>query len=557
MTVGELAAKYKAPSQPTSTPVVAPSPNTQVAPMTVSQLAAKYQNYQPTTAPTPAPQQPQSLGQKFFNGAQNFATGVAKSEIKTATTLGTGVSDVLSKVPGGIGKFFGAGVQEGKAVSTSPVVQSQGTAQKVGEITGDIAPYFTGVGEEEGAATGAKVLAKTGSKVASWLADHAITGAANTTIGTAQTGSLKQGAETAVAAEVGQTALGKVGSYLKNAAGKATSKIIDALTPKLTPTEYKAAAASGKLAEPGLTSGAGLKGAVDKDTMRAFQGVQDAAAALGKKTTDIVKTGVGQITKNVNRLVSTIGDYSSKVISPMLEKNPVPYNHQDMIDALNLITPSSSLKGDPAATQTYNRIRESVLQTMADSIKGISQKTGNFLNSTDFNAIWNSRKGIDNKIEEELGASTFGTSQYTGVKAAATDMRAGIAQFMKDSFRYAGQMDKINKMNDFIKESVGRGIQISEDMMPALKKQFGIVEDPAKAGLADSWDKSMTTLSSLYDGVANLSSKVGTERGKSYFNLFAKSHPMVTKAVGGAAAGAAAAIGAGGVYEGGKDLLGQ
>lgn len=315
--------------------------------------------------------------------------------------------------------------------------------------------------------------------------------------------------------------------------GDETSQITDALTPKLTPTEFKAAGRAGQTSEPTLTKGSEVVGSKIPTVVKATQAVQDVASTLGKKATDVIKSGVGQVTGNINRVNSLIGEYSDKEVKPLLSQNKAPFNFEDLRDSLNLVQPSSGLKADPAALSTYSRIREEVLNTAASALR----KIGKTDNATDFNDIWNVRKIVDSKIESELGETTFGTPQYTGVKAAARDMRQGLTQFIDESLRYPGQMEKVNRLNASLGTLKQKGVDVTEEMLPALKKQLGVAEDAKGTAVADAFKAHIAKIRSLYDAADHLETKIGTET-KSKVGAFLKAHPVAKKLTGATLTGA-------------------
>lgn len=221
-------------------PAVTPTPATGggTAPNPLAALLSKG-----TPATTNTPQTPTTnrfLPQPTPQGGvmSNIATGVAKAEGSAVQ----GLASIGQKIQEGLGDAVGAipGVtvsdqakgKEGFGNTSSPAGQSfsaamapQGAAQDVGDAIGTVAPYLTGVGEEEGAALGAKTLAKTGSKFVSAMASKIPTLAANTAIGTVQSGGdVKKGAISGVLAEGGNAIIdnflpivSKVASFGKRA----------------------------------------------------------------------------------------------------------------------------------------------------------------------------------------------------------------------------------------------------------------------------------------------------------------------------------------------------
>lgn len=88
-----------------------------------------------------------------------------------------------------------------------------------------------------------------------------------------------------------------------------------------------------------------------------------------------------------------------------------------------------------------------------------------------------------------------------------------------------------------------RGMQITEDMLPAIKKSYGIVEDATKSALSDQWDSAMKDMHSLFNAEDFLASKLRTEQGKTAFELWRKSHPAIMGAAKLVGIGLGAALG--------------
>ena len=405
--------------------------------------------------------------------------------------------------------------------------------------------------------------------MASWLAEHAVTGAANTAIGTAQTGNVKEGAEQAGLAEVGQGVLKGVSKYVAGAAGRAEKSLTEALTPRITGKGYIKAAGAVKPAEPSIFGKAGIDGDATKDVQRAKTAIMNVADTLGKKTKDIIKSGAAQATKNFNRVTDTIGEYAQNVVKPFLQKSGVDYNFADLRKALELVKPSNDLKGE--ALQTYNETREQILNAVANKVSSQTKGAKNLTTlrslvsgdgsvpqkvtggDTDF---WDARKIIDDIGNETTKGKLFGSDAHTGASKAWADIRAGYKNYLSDAFRYPGQMENVNKANEFLSNSQTAAMDKTGWNIEDFEKQFGLKASETTAGAQKQWDSFMENLEGLYKGRSSIATKLNTERGKSTLQILAKEYPGVAKAAGAAALGAAGAVGAGGVYEAGKDLLG-
>ena len=332
----------------------------------------------------------------------------------------------------------------------------------------------------------------------------------------------------------------------KRAAAKETKNVTEALTPHLLPTKVEKVGKLGKLTEVSPWSPSkkiGLNVEKDPTTIGAVQAVKNVANALGKKSTDIVNTGVGSATKNSNNLYANIREYSQKVVSPMLKENPTPFNFEDLRKSLEIVKPTKALD-NPEAMSTYNRVRERLLESAANAIR----KTGNVNPEDDFNDIWNARKTIDSIIDDELGAKTLLEPARNGVQAAAKDFRGAFKEFLSDSYRYSGQMENLNRYKESVKTLEQKfGRKLNEEEIGGLKANFGLVSNPKMEELANLWDSHMSNMSSLYDALSVTANKARKESGKNWYQLFAKEHPTLTKAVqigaGGAGAGATFQVG--------------
>lgn len=335
-------------------------------------------------------------------------------------------------------------------------------------------------------------------------------------------------------------------------------KITEALTPVLTST--KTAKGIGAAAQKGEVFDASALDSVK----RAVSAVQDVATTLGKKATDIIKPGIQQAAENGARLGQAIGDYSKNIVTPFLKNSGVNYNFSDLSKALELVKPSESL--DTTALSTYNKVRERVLQTIANKVgpetKNISSVAdmrkaatveGNVapkvLNGdVDF---WDARKIIDQIVDEETKGKAWGDASVVGAKAAYKDLRNGFAQYLTEAFRYPGQMDKLNAANEFLKTNEVKGMDKTGWNLDQFEKQFGLVRNTASDSSAAQWDKYMSNMSSLYDGIANVTTKAAKENGKSWLALFEKENPTTFKAI----EYGLGAVGAGALFKVGQEAL--
>ena len=318
--------------------------NTQQAtkPMSASQWLA--QNSQPPAPTGTQTQQPTSFASKFFNGAgnaaNNFSQGLAQGEIKQASNLGGLVDKGLSTIPGGVGKFFSGGVQQNQRVQTSPALQDTSAAQTAGDITSQVAPYFTGAGEDEAIAS---EVGKLASRVA-----------ANSAIGTVQTGSPKSGAEIGAGGEfvgglagkalegIGATAAkifipksdaeaGMLQSY------KASNTLLDRIKSVISGGKVKAPSTAGSTAFE--------KGLMGTESMIGVQ----AKRAQNKLWSGLIRPALKSVTNPVD-----MDKFFSDAEASIIKDNPELGRQKSLLDALQ------SVKEDYAGvkTQTLEQLQK-------------------------------------------------------------------------------------------------------------------------------------------------------------------------------------------------------
>lgn len=304
---------------------------------------------------------------------------------------------------------------------------------------------------------------------------------------------------------------------------------IDIVSPKITPVDSAADIAAGKGAAPTFFG----KAAIDQsETPYIQKAAQDVRGLVSKKDSMI---------QNVNNVHDAITHVANNVVRPFLTANKVPFNFEDLQKSLDLVKPSSSLKSDPTAFTTYGRVKNEIQQTMYDALKQNPERE----NLTDMNNLWDARKAVDTKINQELGDATFGTSQYAGVKAAARDMRNAVNTFMTNSIANPGQMEKVNAMSDFLQTARSRGMDISSeaDAMKALGKQFGLSATDADAAKAAFFKSNLSKMNGMYDAISNMAPKAYAEVGKTGVSLLMKQHPVLKKLIGAGLSGVGLGLG--------------
>lgn len=508
--------------------------------------------------------------------AGNAVKTVAEPLIRTGGFLESGIDQTFGRVlnaASGNGFVPTATGQQAQATATQSEQNHTDTiAGHIGDFVGTIAPYLTGTGEAATAEKVAPIVAKVAEtlgvkaegllpKVMSYLATKAPTIARDTTIGTAQTGDLGQGAVQGAFAGLpiqGAKAGSKLASnVVENTPKRELQGMTDALTPVLKPTQLSnAIGASAKKGEE-------FNASATQQVQRVVQAVHDAASALGQKATDIVKPGIQQAKSNGARIGQAIADYSKNVVTPFIAKSGVNYNFADLSKALGIVKPGETLTG-PSLT-SYNNVRQRILSAVATKVgpevKGMISLSALRNGATEGGTVpakalegdkdfWDSRKIIDQIVNEETKGKAWGDATVVGAKAAYKDMRDGFAQYLSDAYRYPGQMENVNKANDFLSTpQVAKmdktGINIGE-----VEKQFGLTPSAQSEANSAEWEHHMQTMSSLYDGIANTTTRAAKEEGKSWLSLFTSQHPLLVK---GLEVGAGA-IGAGALFKGGQNI---
>lgn len=308
------------------------------------------------------------------------------------------------------------------------------------------------------------------------------------------------------------------------------NKTIAAVAPKLTAGEMEASpnVVRPRFGAPSVdfTKDKGLQ-AIANDS----QGIVKGKSAIDDK----------------NALRSAIETTSEKQIKPFLAQNKVPANFEDLQKKLDLVHPQSSLKADPNAIKTYSRVREEVQQSLYNSLKQTAKEKGDFSGKVDFNDVWDARKVLDSKAEEELGSKVFGTPEFTGAKAAIQDMRQGLTQYIKDSLQFPGKMEDVNKLQEFVQVARSRGIEIGGKEAQGLMQQMGIKSSPEDIARAKTFENAMGKISNYYKAMDNVSTKIPDEIRSNA--TFGKRHPLIKRAAG----GAATVVGGGAAYEIGKE----
>lgn len=384
-------------------------------------------------------------------------------------------------------------------------------------------------------ATAPGALARIGQSAVGYGALGGIAGAGSALVNKATAGGVLKSAAIGAGA-------GALGGVVAQGSGEALGAIktarnatptlqdtISVISPKETPVASAEDIAAGKAKAPTLLG----KATIDhSETPYIQKAAQDVHGLVSPKESMI---------QNVNNVHDAIQNLSTDVVKPFLSRNPVPFNFEDLQQSLSLVKPSTSLKSDTAAFGTYGRVKEEIQQTLYDTLSKLPERG----NSTDMNALWNARKAIDTKISQELGDATFGTPQYTGVKAAARDMRNAINDFISNSLANPGQMQLVNAMTDFLQTARAKGINIPTegDAITLLKQQFGLSQKAEDAMKAAFFRESLSKMSGMYDAISNMAPKAYGELGKTGINLLLKKHPALRKVIGAGLSGVGLGLG--------------
>lgn len=491
------------------------------------------------TAPAPAPAK---LGQ---GAAGEFAGNAVRAVVAPLVRTGSAIESGLDETAGRVinaaqGKGFvptTSGAKSSQAASDIEKGASGTTAGQIGTGVGVIAPYLAGTGEEETAAKVAEFLPALAEhlgmdansfvpKVAGYIAKRVPTAVKNTAIGTAQTGDLGQGALAGVGGELLNGATEAAGAGLKavtNPAAAALKKAQSAATGgskalatsirDVMPLENKATRIDA-LRNTYPDSAAG-KGGVAREGVFGKSSTQYNPEDIERgSVAHTYINGVKDPVAKIGAVNQGISDVSDKVDN-FLDKNAAPANFADMRSYMETNKPSATLRKDPGASESYERATQDALDTLYTTMKKTANETGDFGANTSGSDIRNARIAIDQQITKELGENTFGTPQYRGIKAAEIDTRNLLNRMSEDMLRYPGQMEQLNKLNDFVSSAKGRGIDIdmsNPEVKQGLEKTFGL--NPTGEASAQKLANAHKVMSHLYDARDNMIDKYQSSLGK-------------------------------------------
>lgn len=126
---------------------------------------------------------------------EQMGTDMLKGAVKEVGKQALDFNDVIRSIP-----VVGRALSSGEPTKEQrEAVQPKGLGQKTGAFITDTAEYaIPGAAEEEAATAAARIAGKTGSKFLTKAAEKAVRGLSAGAVSAAQTGSLKEGAKTAV-----------------------------------------------------------------------------------------------------------------------------------------------------------------------------------------------------------------------------------------------------------------------------------------------------------------------------------------------------------------------
>jgi len=306
--------------------------------------------------------------------------------------------------------------------------------------------------------------------------------------------------------------------------------VVDTVAPKISGKEGNRLLGSGNVTvdDMGLFKRASANFTKDPETVRIATAVED--IVLPKKS----------MSANLNLIKDAIRNLSEETVKPFLKDNNVPFNFEDLRVRLTQVQPSGGLKADVSAFNNYNRVREEILDDMATHLR----KSGKVENMTDLNELWNARKIVDTRIENELGATAFDSPQYQGVKAAATDIRREINKYITDSLANPGQAEEMNTFYEFLNVARSRGMKITseQDAYALLRKQMGIKDVPQDVARGAFFRYQLDQMSSMYEAVTNITPKVKGELGMNKLDMLVRGPVARTLGTIGGIAGGVAGV---------------
>lgn len=440
----------------------------------------------------------------FYN---DIKTGIAKNAGSQLMSAGAQHAGPIGAGMAAAAPEWNKYMQEGEAA-----MQPQGVGQQIGNVEGNVAPILMG---GEGIVNGIKSIP-------------------------AMVDAVRAKGVVGLAKEGFEGAKNIINSFAENRADKAALETSQrAIIPKMTSTE----AGNYTMVNP-------TRGAAYPD-MSADKAHMEAA--------DAVKHIVKGVDKNADKIAveDRIAHVAENEAKPLLAQK-TPLNFEDIRGKMMLNEPPTNFKqpGEPnkAAMTSWDNTREVMLNHLADYMTKAATKEGDFGAQTDTNHLWDGIKSATDKAERELKMD-FGTSEYAGKKAAIEAFRRDGMQILGDSIRFPGQMDLLNKAEEFVQHARGSGIQLSTpEQRTAFIKQMGLRSTPESEKTAADFEGKISQLKNLYKAKDNLSTWMGQYLQEN--QSWAQKNPIKASALKGGAAVGVGLTGAGVVGAEAKKMLG-
>lgn len=298
----------------------------------------------------------------------------------------------------------------------------------------------------------------------------------------------------------------------------------------------------------GVSANTNLKGATPEPSPHDIEVGQEAHPYISG-----VKNPIEKIA-NVNKAIID----KSTATNAFLDSHPTQVNMQDIEDYLDKNnTPEPTIKNDPNAYKAYQDATQNAKNVLYNTLKTSAKESGNFTGPLSGSDIRAARIAVDKQITQQLGEATFGTPQYTGIKAAEVSARNTINSLNEDLLRYPNQLEALNKYNEDIATFKDKGIQITPEAEQALKDRVGLKSTSESEANAQKLSDQHQSMSNLYDARDNMIDRtraqvesnkgtVGQAKGIPYqIQAWAKANPIKAKALG----YGAGAVGADVVYK--------
>lgn len=234
------------------------------------------------------------------------------------------------------------------------------------------------------------------------------------------------GAELLGIAQSGKKVFNRGISFLqKRAASKVDDAIIDLTQPILKKqTKIQAFEQSGK---PG---GATISSKKGKIKIQPTAKDRQVAASV----VDIVDPKKNPI-QNLNKVNKAIEDISETQVTPFLKNNPRTFNIATIESKLNAIEPPDIIKSDVTLKNTYNLVRQRMIETIRKGKK-------------DMFGLWGSRKEFDNIVADQFGDIIYSSEKNTAVKRGVLDMRRAVNEFIGESVGDSNFSEYMNQLNN-------------------------------------------------------------------------------------------------------------